>query len=400
MKAYRTTKSGVDGASWAELGIDLHNVVCPAPSLKIVPYTSDWIGAVRRFNDRLVAGGLDNELRFPEEPCQQFSVKTEGTLHQEHHLVVEGTAVRGAYLLTHEQWIVGGEPRHVCHFRLPVSEGLINRQYKGVGGSMLQHALLKSKLLYSLGMGALDRPLPRMLSARNWSLETTGFYFRCLRPDRVLHDLVCLRKHPKLSFALDTAGWGGVGSFLISGTQQLRMRRPSRNFNVAVVAEFGSEVDEIQGRACGAYALLPCRDREVLNLRYPVSDSRFLRLLVDSGSGPYGWAVVLATSMHGHKQFGDLRVGTIVDCLALPGEEDYVIHAASQVLEDQGVDLIISNQSHRNWRRACEHAGFFPGTSNYIFAASPQLSNLLEPFASNFPAAHLTRGNGAGPIHL
>jgi hypothetical protein len=400
LNTYRTTKSAVDSANWSELGINLHKAVCAAPSLKIVPYTYDWIGAVRQFNDRMVAGGLDSELRFPEEPKQQFSVELNDELHQEHHLVVEGTTVRGGYLLTHERWIVCGQNRHVYHFRLPVSEGLINPHYKGVGGSMLRHALHKNAFLYSLGMGALDRPLPRMLSAQNWFLETTGFYFRCLHPDRVLHDLVCLRKHPKLNFALDTTGWGGVGSFLISGTQQLRMRRPSKNFNVAVVSEFGSEVDEIQERARGSYALLPCRNREVLNLRYRVGDSHFVRLMVDSGSGPCGWAVVLATSMHGHKQFGDLRVGTIVDCLAVPGEEDYVIHAASKILEDQEVDLIVSNQSHRNWRRAFEHAGFFSGSSNYIFAASPQLSSLLQPFARNFSATHLTRGNGAGPIHL
>jgi hypothetical protein len=404
LRAYRVTSSAVDGANWAGLGLHLHEAIGVAQGLEIIPYTRDWIGSVRQFNDRLVAGGLDSELRFPEEPRQQFSIKPNGTLHQEHHLVVEGATVRGAYLLTHERWIVGGQTRHVCHFRLPVSEGLINRHYKGVGSSMLQHALQKNTLLYSLGMGCLDRPLPRMLNSRNWSLATTSFYFRCLRPGRVLHELVCLRTHPGWDFALDTGGWGGVGSLLISGTQHLRMRRPAKRFNVSVVRDFGNEVDEIvdeiQERSLDAYALLPCRDSEILRLRYPASDSRFFRLVVDSGSGPCGWVVVLATSMNGHKQFGDLRVGTIVDCLAVPGDEDYVIHAASRFLEEQEVDLIVSNQSHRNWRRAFEHAGFFSGTSNYIFAASPQLSRLLEPFASNFPASHLTRGNGAGPIHL
>jgi len=404
LKAYRSTSSAVVGANWAELGIHLHKAIGVAQGLEIIPYTRDWIGSVRKFNDRLVASGLDSELRFPEEPRQQFSIKPNGTLHQEHHLVVEGATVRGAYLLTHERWIVGGQTRHVCHFRLPVSEGLINRQYKGVGSAMLHHALQKNTLLYSLGMGCLDRPLPRMLNSRNWSLATTSFYFRCLRPGRVLHELVCLRTHAGLNFALDTGGWGGVGSLLISGTQHLRMRRPAKSFNVSVVRDFGNEVDEIvdeiQERARDAYALLPCRDGEILRLRYPASDPRFFRLVVDSGSGPCGWAVVLATSMHEHKQFGDLRVGTIVDCLAVPGDEDYVVHAASRFLEEQEVDLIVSNQSHRSWRRAFEHAGFFSGTSNYIFAAAPQLSCLLEPFASNFALSHLTRGNGAGPIHL
>ena len=369
-------------------------------SLEIIPYTSDWIESVRQFNERLVAGGLDNELRFPEEPRQQFQVNPNGVLHQEHHLVVEGATVRGAYLLTHERWIAGGQIRQVCHFRLPVSEGLINPQYKGVGNFMLDHALQKNTLLYSLGMGGPDRPLPRMLKSRNWSLATTSFYFRCVSPSRVLHDRVCLRTHPRWNFALDAAAWSGLASLFISGTQRLRTRRPAKKFNPSIVRDFGNEVDEIQERARDAYTLLPSRDGEILRLRYPASDSRFVRLVVDSGSGPCGWAVLLATSMHGHKQFGDLRVGTIVDCLAVPGDEDCVIHAASRVLEEEGVDLIVSNQSHRNWCRASMHAGFFSGPSNYIFAASPELSGLVEPFASNFAASHLTRGNGAGPIHL
>jgi len=368
--------------------------------LEIIPYTSDWIESVRQFNERLVAGGLDNELRFPEEPRQQFQVNPNGVLHQEHHLVVEGATVRGAYLLTHERWIAGGQIRQVCHFRLPVSEGLINPQYKGVGNFMLDHALQKNTLLYSLGMGGLDRPLPRMLKSRNWSLATTSFYFRCVRPSRILHDRVCLRTHPRWNFALDAAAWSGLASLFISGTQRLRTRRPAKKFNPSIVRDFGNEVDEIQERARDAYTLLPSRDGEILRLRYPASDSRFVRLVVDSGSGPCGWAVLLATSMHGHKQFGDLRVGTIVDCLAVPGDEDYVIHAASRVLEEERVDLVVSNQSHRNWCRASMHAGFFSGPSNYIFAASPELSGLVEPFAGNFAASHLTRGNGAGPIHL
>jgi hypothetical protein len=404
MSTFRPTTSAIDGVNWAGLGIPFLPAIGITPGLEIVPYTRDWIGSVRQFNERLLRGGLDAELQFPEEPSQQFSTRSSGTLHQEYHLAVDGETVRGAYLLTHERWIVGGQMRHVCHFRLPVSEGLVNRQYKGVGSFMLQHALQRNTLLYSLGMGGIDRPLPRMLSARNWSLATTSFYFRCLQPSRVLQELVCLRTHPVLNFALDTGGWCGVGSFLISGTQQLRKRRPAKDFEVTVVPDFANEagdiVDAIQDQARGAYSLLPSRDAEILRLRYPASDPRFLRLLIDCGSGPCGWAVVLATSMQGHKQFGNLRVGSIVDCLAVPGDEDCVVHAASQFLEEQEVDLIVSNQSHRNWRRGFEHAGFFSGGSNYIFAASPELSSFLKPFAGNFPASHVTRGNGAGPIHL
>ena len=32
-----------------------------------------------------------------------------------------------------------------------------------------------------------------------------------------------------------------------------------------------------------------------------------------------GWAVVLYVPMQGHNYFGNMRVGSLIDCLALPG---------------------------------------------------------------------------------
>src|SRR5262249_20125933 len=134
--------------------------------------------------------------------------------------------------------------------------------------------------------------------------------------------------------------------------------------------------------------------------RYPVDDTRLVRLLITSNATVCGWAVVLATAMHGHRHFGNLKVGTIVDCLALPESEHAVIHAATKVLEERSVDLIVSNQSHRNWRTALERSGYLAGPTNRFFTPSPELARLLEPFEQQFPFTHLTRGDGAGPIHL
>ena len=57
----------------------------------------------------------------------------------------------------------------------------------------------------------------------------------------------------------------------------------------------------------------PQRDAATLDQLYPPSDPRFLRVRAVGG-----WAVLLDTRMQDHKQFGDMRVGTIVDCLAPP----------------------------------------------------------------------------------
>ena len=82
--------------------------------------------------------------------------------------------------------------------------------------------------------------------------------------------------------------------------------------------------------------------------------------------------------MHEHQHFG-ICDGSIVDCLALP-EDAFGVVRGHQVLEVRGVELIVSNQSHAAWCEALECAGFLRGPSNFRFAASRELTKLLEPF--------------------
>ena len=104
--------------------------------------------------------------------------------------------------------------------------------------------------------------------------------------------------------------------------------------------------------------------------------------------------------MRAHKQFGDMRVGTIVDGLADPDDAGIVVAAAARELEKRGVDLIVSNQTHRMWGDGLRAAGFVSGPSNFIFSASKPLSELLAPFEAGIREAHINRGDGDGPVHL
>jgi hypothetical protein len=95
-----------------------------------------------------------------------------------------------------------------------------------------------------------------------------------------------------------------------------------------------------------------------------------------------------------------MRVGTLVDCFAVPRGEPEVVAAALDHLRAGGADVIVSNQSHRGWGRALTEAGFLRGPSNFIFAAAPALAARLQPFAATCETVHLTRGDGDGPINL
>jgi hypothetical protein len=138
---------------------------------------------------------------------------------------------------------------------------------------------------------------------------------------------------------------------------------------VDLAAGFAPWADEIWERSRADYALVAERDAATLERLYPASDPRFLRVRAAGG-----WAVVLDTQMEGHKQFGGMRVGTIVDCLAPPECAGAVIRAAAGLLEQRGVDLIVSNQLHGSWCTALAESGFRAGPSNYLLALSPALA--------------------------
>jgi hypothetical protein len=151
--------------------------------------------------------------------------------------------------------------------------------------------------------------------------------------------------------------------------------------------------DEVWDRSRSAYALLAQRDAATLDRLYPPSDPRFLRLRAAGG-----WAVLLDTEMHDHKQFGGMRVGTMVDCLGPPESAAAIVRASAGLLERRGVDLIVSNQLHAAWSRALLSSGFRTGPSNYLLALSPAFAQAAG--GAHHDQFHFNRGDGDGPIHL
>ena len=164
----------------------------------------------------------------------------------------------------------------------------------------------------------------------------------------------------------------------------------------STIAQFGEEIGQIWPRSQAAYRCAAVRDLETLKLLYDDEGARFHRLKVTHDASPVGWAVMLDTQMRGSSHFGDLRVGTVVDCDAIPGYAGRVALAARRYLSSRGVDLILTNQSHGTWIEAYSSAGFLSFPSNFIFAACKELAAAIGPGA----AYHMTRGDGDGPIHL
>jgi hypothetical protein len=347
--------------------------------IRVAPFTEEWVDAVRAFNQRIAA----SRQQLPEAPDPTWMPGLEV------YLATQADAVRGGYILRRQRFSVSGKELTIAHYRLPLSEGVVDRQYATLGLRLVRDALEREPHLYCLGMGGWTKPLPQILKRLNWRMCEVPFHFKVLRAARFLRNIRVARTTIWRRLAMDSAALTGVG--------WLGMKIIGHGVRVApqpheIVPVFEGWADSIWNRSRGTYAVVAQRDAKTLDALYPASDQRFLRIRAAGG-----WAVLLDTQMRDHLQFGDMRVGTIVDCLASPEQASDVIRAAAGVLEQRGVDLIVSNQLHRAWSDALEQAGFRKGPSNFLLALSPMLAQSVEAADGDI---HFNRGDGDGPIHL
>jgi hypothetical protein len=374
-----------------------------AESYELRSYTEDLIPAVQAFNGRLLAGGIDRSLMYPEAHIPRFPPRQGARVYQQYFLLCDTAKnVRGGFILTQEQWSLYGETTWVAHLRLPISEGAVDRRFKAVAPRIFEAALSMQPNLYALGMGGLQMPYSRRIRSLGWSMQAVPFYFKLRSVGRFLKTSPYLRGKPAWRLAADLAAATGLGSLGIRATQFLGAMNVSRPAKVEIerVPCFSAWADEIWEPAHRCYGLIAPRDCDTLNARYPADEPRFLKLKFSRGRRVFGWAVLLDTQMRGNKYFGDARVGAIVDCFAQPENAAPAIQGATRYLWDSGVDLVVCNQAHRAWRLAAQRAGFLRGPSNYVFALSPEAAAMVHPFDRNFATFFVTRGDGAGPERL
>jgi len=248
-------------------------------------------------------------------------------------------------------------------------------------------------------MGGFDRPLPQMLKAMGWNLCAVPFYFRVNHPAKFLREIGPLRESRSRRLFATLAAVTGVGWAGIKLINSLRTSSPQRELFVEQVEGFTERDNDLWKQCRERYKLIADRGCAALNVLYPWSKN-FLCIKISRASGFIGWAVLLDTQMRDNKYFGNMRLGSIVDCLALPENALAVMQAATQFLEQRGVDLIISNQSHHAWGGALKSSGFLETRSNFIFGASKPLAELLSPFQNNQNQVFLNRGDGDGPVNL
>src|SRR5574337_1047843 len=339
-------------------------------AIEIQQYVDDFIPAVAAFNARIRAAGVLEY--FPERSVSQWLPPIAGReIYEEYFVLLENKAdVRGAFILKPQPFWVQGETVTVACFDLPISEGAANKAYAMVGIQLLMGALKRQPLLFSLGMGSLDTPLAQLLKRSGWTLWAIPFFFRVNHAAPFLRNIAAIRNTPARRLAADLGALSGLGQLAFKAVQWWNREASAARgiVHVETFETFDAWADDLWAACRSEYSLCAVRDRTVLNILYAPGHRDYIRLRVSDGSRVLGWVTAVDTQMANHRHFGNLRVATIVDCLALKKDADRVVCAAAKVLDARGVDLVISNQGDHAWGAACRGSGFFEGPSTYIFA--------------------------------
>src|SRR3981189_427131 len=182
-------------------------------AIVIQPYRPEHEPAVAELNPRL-RGARDGEslVFYRWAQPRWLPRRAESRIYNEFFVAVDGGIVRGGYALKHQDFFFpDGQIRSIGYYHHPLSEGIVNKAHAMVGALLLRDAMQRAPLLYCLGMGGYDRPLPQMLVRLGWTNCLVPFFFRVVNPSRFLKNMQTLRSSPARKFLTDLAAYSGVG---------------------------------------------------------------------------------------------------------------------------------------------------------------------------------------------
>ncbi len=371
--------------------------------MRIVEYSDDWSDALAAFNARLEAGGSSFKLPAPPDLYLSTPMIRTGLLQKEYLALDGGDNVRGGYVLKFQDFWLAGEVATIADYRLPVSEAIVDHRYSHVAAGLLVNAQKCQPMLYGLGMGGFQEPIARLFMAAGWRAFSVPFHFQIVRPFPFFRNIVHLRKSLVRRAFFDFLAYSGLGWLSVAAVRVFLPRRvPATGAAQAeVVEDFGPWTDDVWETAKAHYGFCSVRDAAALRKIYPRQDPpAFVRLKISAQGRPIGWSLLRNTALSDHAYFGNMKLGTIVDCFAQPQDAAQVLHQSREYLVRQGVDLIVSNQSHRVWRKAFQRCGFLAGPSNVVFASSRALTQAMQRKRISLDDVHVNRGDGDGPINL
>jgi len=375
--------------------------------IRILPAQSEDAPAVAAFNERLRAAGAGDFRLSLNRPFADYVLCPDCPVRVERHFVwVDGTLRGGVVLKRMPFWIAGQGLVEVAFMSYPMSEGVVNPEFGFLGLTVLKHVMRTHPRVYGLGAGGLDQPVARLMVAAGWQARPVPFRFAVFRAGPFLRQIEYLRRRARawrwLADAAAATGLGSLGLGLFRLAQALAGRQPrTEGSRVEPVSAWGEWADALWAKAREGYALIGDRSAAALAGLYPDGHPHLRRLRVVAADGTTaGWAVIVVARQRESRFFGNLCLGTLVDCLAAPGREGLVVSHALTEMRRLGADLAVTNHSAAEVLRACDRAGMLRGPSNYFLFLAPALRVQAANAEATGCSVYFTRGDGDGPIHL
>jgi hypothetical protein len=365
-------------------------------AISIQPFDPSRSDAIADLNRRMAAAG--SPWQFPEQPDPESFAHEEGSpVFQELFVAADGPAVRGGYTLQHRKAAFRDEECAIGSWYQPISEGSVDPRYSLVAIQMLRDAMRREPLCFGLGLEGPGSQLAKLATTLRCELRLVPFFVRIQNGQRFARDARYLRKRRALARLLDVAAATHAAGLAVGIANRAlqRVRPPRADTTIEPVTGFGPWADELWLRCRSRYSFVLARDAATLRHLYP-ERRRFRGVRVLRGGTTLGWAVMDSKRASDDRKFGDLHIGRIGDCFAAPEDADVVVRAAVDALAAEGVDVILSNQSHPAWCAALRRNAFLAAPSNFVFAPSSELAKRIRAVDPEGRDVHLTRGDDAG----
>ncbi|HMF76649.1 MAG TPA: hypothetical protein VK604_13395 [Bryobacteraceae bacterium] len=363
--------------------------------IQFLSFSDSVVDAAKAFNRRITRDGKAPFL-LPEQLDQR---PRSGAIRGTHYLAMEGTEARGGYMLVEYPSVLKGERVTVANIQSPISESIIDSRFAMLPLQMVKQFLSHNRHCFVVGMGDQGNPLPRLLRASGWSLESVPFFFRIHRMPAFLAGMPALQSpwwKRAGTLAAAYSGAGAVGGMLLQRSKV----RLAEGASISLENVWGEWAEEVWAGFAPTLRFGVRRDLEVLRELYPADDGRLRIHRITSGSRTLGWSASLVKRMQNSPYFGNLMVASLLDCAALPGYFGVVAALADGALGKEGADLVITNQSLTEWKDAFAAAGFRSGPSRFQVAISSELTKGLSKTPVADGAVHITRGDGDGRLNL
>jgi hypothetical protein len=361
------------------------------------------LGAMIRFNQRLRAGGREEQMTLQPSLPGEARYRSAGfPVYRRMMIAEDGREIRAAMLLYHHNVFIKGEKRDFCWADMPVSEGIIDRKYSLAIIQLMKRATAYQPFLMTMGVGAPEIEAFRFFAKLGWRWRLAPFFFYPVRVTKTLLGLRYFKTCPKLRYAALLGAFSGAGAGL-SGLLSLR-RRLGSAFSTCQISEervFDGWADRVFTGALPEYAVAIRSDAATLNIVYPPDNAGYTRLRArrKGAKDDVGWIVVAVKQMKDNCYFGDLKVGTLADGFGRVADAPALVAAGINHLAEAGVDIIVANFLHAAWARACRRAGMIAGPSNYNLFVSPG-GPLLREDSCLPQEIHVARGHGDGMVAL